>query len=67
MPPNQPTDRDWLSSIRNTFEKTDLLDVYLNETPSTINTTYCQLFESEKEVFIQAAVDSIQNLPKIRT
>ena len=44
-----------------------MLDVYLNETPSTTTTTYCQLFEREKEIFIQAALDSIQNLPKMRT
>ena len=63
---NQPTDGDWVNSVRNTFEKSNLLDVYLNETPSTI-TTYCQLFEREKEVFIQTALESIQNLPKMRT
>ena len=34
---------------------------------STTTTTYCQLFEREKEVFIQAALDSIQNLRKMRT
>ena len=64
---NQLSNGDWASSVKNTFEKSDLLDVYLNETPSTTTTTYCQLFEREKEVFIQAALDSIQNLRKMRT
>ena len=30
-------------------------------------TTYCQLFEREKGVFIQTALESIQNLRKMRT
>ena len=64
---NQPTDGDWVNSVRNTFEKNNLLDVYLDEAPSSIMTTYCQLFEHEKGVFIQTALESIQNLPKMRT
>ena len=58
---------NWVSSVRTTFEKIDLLEVYLNETPSTTATTYCQLFDREKEIFTQSALNSIQNLPKMRT
>ena len=58
---------NWVSSIRSTFEKFDLSDVYLNETPSTTTATYCQLFDCEKVVFTQSALSSIQTLPKMRT
>ena len=53
--------------MRTTFEKLNLPEVYLNETPITTTTTYCQLFDREKEIFTQTALNSIQNLPKMRT
>ena len=56
-----------MSSIRSTFEKFDLSDVYLNEIPSTTTATNCQLFDREKVVFTQSALNSIQTLPKMQT
>ena len=63
---NDPSDGDWVDSVKNTFSNAGLLDVFLNEVPST-KTSYDKLFDREKDIFIQTALNSMQNKSKLRT
>ena len=64
---SESSEGDWISSVKNTFSQVGLLDVYLNETPIPQTTSYNNLFRREKDIFIQTALDSTQNMSKMRT
>ena len=63
---NETSEGNWTASVQNTFSKAGLADVFLNEEPST-KTTFGRLFDREKDIFIENAIISIQNMPKLRT
>ena len=56
----------WSISVKNTFTKAGLLDVFLNEEPSP-KTTFGRLFDREKETFIQNSFNSMENMSKLQT
>ena len=64
---NAPTENNWISTVKNTFEKVDMLGTFLNESPSETITPFSALFYREREVFIQTALESIQNMSKMKT
>ena len=64
---NAPTENNWISIVKNTFEKVDMLGTFLNESPSETITPFSALFYREREVFIQTALESIQNIHSLKT
>ena len=48
-------------------EKVDMLDTFLNENPSDTTTPFSALFYQEKDIFISTALESIQNMSKMKT
>ena len=64
---NVPSENNWISTVRNTFEKVDMLDTFLNENPSDTTTPFSALFYKEKDIFISTALESIQNMSKMKT
>ena len=64
---NVPSENNWISTVRNTFEKVDMLDTFLNENPSDTTTPFSALFYQEKDIFISTALESIQNMSKMKT
>ena len=65
---NEP-ENNWIDTVKHTFEKVGMLDTFLNENPSddSTKTTFGALFEREKDIFVQTALESTQNMPKMRT
>ena len=63
---NEPSENNWISTVKNTFEKVDMLDTFLNENPSH-TTPFSALFYREKDIFTQTALESIQNMSKMQT
>ena len=63
---NEP-ENTWISSVKNTFEKVGMLDVFLNENPSTTTTTFCALFDREKDIFTQTAFEALKSMSKMKT
>ena len=63
---NEP-ENTWISSVKKTFEKVGMLDVFLNESPSPTTTTFSALFDREKDIFVQTALEAIKSMSKMRT
>ena len=63
---NEP-ENTWISSIKNTFAKVGMLDIFLNENPSPTTTTFSALFNREKDIFTQTALETIRTMSKMRT
>ena len=67
---NESSEGDWVHSVKNTLSQVGLLNVYLNEALNEVPSpqTPCNnLFHREKDIFIQTALNSIQNMSKMRT
>ena len=63
---NEP-ENTWISSVKKTFEKVGMLDVFLNENPSPTTTTFCALFDREKDIFTQTAFEALKSMSKMKT
>merc|ERR1711954_559237 len=44
-----------------------MLDIFLNENPSTTTTTFCALFDREKDIFTQTAFEALKSMSKMKT
>ena len=44
-----------------------MLDIFLNENPSSRMTTFSALFDREKDIFIQTALEGLKSMSKMRT
>ena len=64
---NEISENNWISTVKNTFEKVDMVDTFLNESPSSTTTPFCALFNKEKDIFVQTALEAIQNMSKMKT
>ena len=53
--------------MKNTFEKVGMLDIFLNENPSPTTTTFCALFDREKNIFTQTAFEALKSMSKMKT
>jgi len=44
-----------------------LLDIFLNENPNPATTTFCALFDREKDIFTQTAFEALKSMSKMKT
>ena len=63
---NEP-ENTWISSMKNTFEKVGMLDIFLNENRNLTTTTFSALFNREKDIFTQTALEAIKSMSKMKT
>ena len=62
----EPSEDDWIHTVKNCFSNAGMLNVFLNEVPSR-QTPSNKLFHREKDIFQQTALHSTQNMSKLRT